>query len=84
MTNRQVAWVIPKEIIREKYETLVLDAERIMGLRLTTTKHGLAPQLLTPPQPNSETEFWAKHILALTWPVANVGPGQYANKETTE
>ena len=71
-------WVIPRDVTKKHYETLVSDAERIMGIRLTTVKHGAPPRLLTPPP---QGDPWAEHILALTWPIVNVGPGWHANKE---
>lgn len=80
MTKKYTEYIFPKEVTEEFYKVLVADAQRIMGLRMTTVKHGKAPVFLTPPLNGHP---WAEHILGLTCPIVNIAPGWYANKVET-
>lgn len=74
MTLKKSAWAIPRKVEYHVFERLVKDAERVLGKRIC--KDG---SMLTPPSQGSDDRQWADHILQLSWPIVQVGPGWYVN-----
>ncbi len=80
--------VVPvKSITKEKFASLQLDAERILGLAPALDKPTVVPGAirhpiyLEPPEVGSDTWNYAKALLALEWPVVSIGVSRYVSLE---
>lgn len=68
---------------REKFDVMVEDAERIMGLRLSVGRNWASdgeydpPKLLERPPHGDPMRIYAEHILSLRYPVVETIPGMY-------
>ena len=83
-----------KPIAKEKFDSLQLDAKRILGLAPAKPKITVnseiapIPVYLDPPAEGSDIWNWAQKILALEWPAVRVwrvdiGP-EFVNKSDLE